>query len=123
MKIIFTLILVLTLSVGSFAQQKVATDKNNSFTSITESSAYSITKVYPNPAKDIVNIDIKAVSAENIRISLFNIMGVEVKVWEPFFIPEGGQLINIDLAEFKSGVYIVKFTNGTRVFSQVIRKS
>lgn len=123
MKIIYTLILVLTLSIGSFAQQKVATDKNSSLTSITESSTYAVTKVYPNPVKDVVNIDIKAVAAENIKISLFNIMGVEVKVWAPFYIPEGGQLINIDLVEFKSGVYILKFTNGTRVISQVIRKS
>jgi len=123
MKIIYTLILVWTLSIGSFAQQKVATDKNSSFTSIADGPTYSIAKVYPNPVKDIVNIDIKVVAAENIKISLFNIMGVEVKVWAPFNIQEGGQPINIDLAEFKSGVYILKFTNGTRVISQVIRKS
>lgn len=108
---------------GGFAQQKLAAVNNAPITSMAESATYSIAKIYPNPVKDIVNIDIQTVSAENIKISLFNIMGVEVRVFGPFYIPEGGQQVSIDLSEFKSGVYIVKLTNGGRVISQVIRKT
>jgi len=122
MKTIFTLIL-LTSFLGIFAQPKAGIGTKSAALSISENQPYSISRVYPNPVKDIVNIEVVTTSSENIRISLFNIMGVEVKVWEPFYIPEGVQLLNLNLSEFKSGVYIIKFTNGNRVISQVIRKS
>lgn len=122
MKTIFTLIL-LTSFLGIFAQPKAGIGTKSASISISENQPYSISRVYPNPVKDIVNIEVVTTSSENIRVSLFNIMGVEVKVWEPFYIPEGGRLLNLNLSEFKSGVYIIKITNGNRVISQVIRKS
>jgi hypothetical protein len=124
MKTIFTSLLLLLLVVSSsFAQQKITADTKSTFASVPETQLYSISKIYPNPAIDWVNIDLKATNPESIRISLFNIMGIEVKIWTPINIPAGGQLINLDLSEFKSGVYILKFTNGSRIISQVIRKS
>lgn len=122
MKTIFTLIL-LTSFLGIFAQLKAGIGTKSASISISENQPYSISRVYPNPVKDIVNIEVVTTSSENIRVSLFNIMGVEVKVWESFYIPEGGRLLNLNLSEFKSGVYIIKITNGNRVISQVIRKS
>lgn len=122
MKTNFTLIFLIVFA-ASFAQPKVGLGTKSASISISENQPYSISKVYPNPVKDIVNIELVTTSFENIRISLFNIMGVEVKVWDPFYIPEGGQLLNLNLSELKSGVYIIKFTNGNRIISQVIRKS
>jgi len=123
MRTIYTSILVFILALGSVAQQKVTSDSKEYSVSLAENQLFSISKIYPNPTKDIVNIEIGATSSSNIRVSLFNIMGVEVKEWNTFYIPTGGQLINVDLSEFKTGVYILKFTDGNRVISKVVRKA
>lgn len=122
MKIIFTFLVLFTFITDSWAQQKIASEVKGSVSNTELSQQYSISKVYPNPVKDFVNIDIKASRNETFRVSLFNILGVEVKVWDSIFIPAGGQIINFDLSNYKSGVYILKFNNGNCVISQVIRK-
>lgn len=123
MKSIFTTLILFTILFAAQAQQKVDPEAKGSLVTLQESQLYLIQKIYPNPASDIVNVEIKAVNPENIRISLYNIMGVEVKKWDMFNIMPGGQVVNLDLSEFKSGVYVLKFTNGSRVISNVIRKS
>lgn len=122
MKAIFTIVLIFMVAMGSFAQPKTMTESKDNGILLSENQMFTISKVYPNPAKDIVNIEISTPSTSNIRVSLFNIMGVEVKIWDSFYLPAGGQLINVDLSEFKTGVYILKFTDGNQVISKVVRK-
>ncbi len=122
MKIIITFLILFTFITGGNAQQKNSTEIEGLVINAELSQQYFISKVYPNPVKDFVNVDIKTFRTETFQVSLFNILGVEVKVWDSISVPTGGQIINIDLSNLKSGVYILKFNNGNRVISQVIRK-
>ena len=60
-------------------------------------------KVYPNPVEDIININVE----ENTSVSLFNILGEEVKTFD---IVTGDN--QFDISNLPNGVYIVKDKSG-----------
>ncbi len=115
MKTISTLILSVLLSVACLAQ------KSDSFNQIS-SSAISIEKAYPNPVKDFVNIEIQANDPGELQMSLYNILGTEVKKWETYYLNSGLQKIQIDLSQFKTGVYILRLTKQGQTKAQVLKK-
>jgi len=65
-------------------------------------------KVYPNPVKDFINIELTDNYAE-ISIDVFNILGQKIKVFENLNSTE-----NIDLSDLKTGIYLLRInTNKT----------
>lgn len=60
-------------------------------------------KVYPNPVEDFININVE----ENTSVSLFNILGEEVKTFD---IVTGDN--QFDISDLPNGVYIVKDKSG-----------
>ena len=117
MKTIFTFLLIMVLAVSSFSQP------NTSFSSVNEKKTFSLSKVYPNPVKDIVTVELQAALAGDIKVNMYNILGVQVKSWDPIYLPQGDQQIRLDLSLIKSGVYILKITQSGKVCSQVVKKS
>lgn len=117
MKTIFTFLLIAVLAVSSFSQP------NTSFPYVIENKSLSLSKVYPNPVKDIVTVELQAAVAGDIQVNLYNILGVRVKVWDSVYLSQGDQQIRLDLSLIKSGVYILKITQSGKVCSQVIRKN
>lgn len=126
MKTIFTFILLLVVSVSSFSQKTTATIQKPGILvagGTIKSQSFSISKVYPNPVKDFLTVDIYTEMSGNIQISLFNIMGTEVKKWESFYLSQGDQQFKVDLSFIKTGVYILKISGLKQVCSQVIKKN
>jgi hypothetical protein len=66
-------------------------------------------KIYPNPAKDLLTLDITSHSKENTSYILFNIMGSEVQHKNLGLISEDHKE-NIDISELPPGVYFIQFT-------------
>ncbi len=78
-------------------------------------------KVYPNPFNSIVNIEFEDMNASNITITVYDIIGKEVKQLAINNQKEG--IISIDLQNYQSGVYFVKFSNqSTNKFFKIIKK-
>lgn len=126
MKIFYTFLLILVVSITSSAQKTILTNQQNGsfLAGITvDSPSFSIEKVYPNPVKDFVTIDIHSNVSEAIQVRLFNILGTEVKKWESFHLQQGDQLMKFDFSFLKSGVYILKISGSKQVCSQVIKKN
>jgi photosystem II stability/assembly factor-like uncharacterized protein len=74
--------------------------------------------VYPNPAKDFLNIQIKGLKTEKLEIRLFNIAGMQVKSMKV----EGNnaETIRMDVSGLSAGNYYLGIYDGTRkVFSKV----
>ena len=117
MKAIFTFLLIMVLAVNSFSQT------SPTFSTVIDNKTFSLSKVYPNPVKDIVIVELQTAVAGDIQISLYNILGVQVKVWDSIYLSQGDQQIRLDLSLIKSGVYILKITQSGKVCSQVIKKS
>ncbi len=124
MKTIFTFLLIIFVSLGSFAQKATsASSETTTFTSIIDTQTFSVTKIYPNPVKDFLIVEMKSSVPGNVKISLFNILGTEVKKWDPYYLSKGDQKMTLDLSFIKTGVYILKLIKSDQVTSQVIRKN
>jgi hypothetical protein len=126
MKTFFTFLFIFFIGFAAFSQKAtlpyqkaaVASDKV-----IIDAQAFSIEKVYPNPVKDFLTIDLRSAVSGSIEVSLINILGSEVKRWDEFSLSRGDQKLKLDLSQFKSGMYILKITQQGQVRSQVLKKN
>jgi hypothetical protein len=73
--------------------------------------------------KDVVFVDIQSKTSATGLIILYNILGTEVKKWESVDLHEGTQKIKLDLSEFKSGLYVLKFSVSGQFYSQMVKKN
>jgi hypothetical protein len=126
MKTYLIFILVGMVALGSFAQSSTSTDQKNgsSLVRVTpENQSFSITLMYPNPVKDFVNVEFYSPEASTVQVSLINILGTEVKKWDPNTISKGDQKLKLDLSFLKTGVYFLKISSSGRVVTQVLKKN
>jgi len=126
MKSIFTFLFLILFSLSIFAQNSPSTGKKSetfSAGNVLEQQVFTISSLYPNPVKDQVTIEIQSKIADEIQLNLYNILGAEVKKWEPNHLRQGSQKIKLDLSLFKSGVYILRISGAGQVSSQVIKKN
>jgi hypothetical protein len=126
MKTIYTFLVIMVVGISNYAQNPTtANKKNGTFTSgiTAEAQTFSLDKVYPNPVKDFVTIELRSEEAGEIQVRLINILGTEVKKWEPFYLNQGDQKLKLDLSPFRSGVYILKITKLSQVRTHVLKKN
>jgi hypothetical protein len=64
--------------------------------------------IYPNPAKNQINIDVNGKKEGNISITLFNIVGSVVKNTETM---QPSKTIKLDVSHLVSGTYFVKISS------------
>ncbi len=86
-------------------------------------STFSVTKAYPNPVKDLVTVEVQSDQPGTIQLSLINILGTEVKKWEPLYLSGGDQKIKLDLSTFQSGIYFLRLTKADQVATQLLKKN
>lgn len=118
MKTILTFILLLLFGLLNFAQK--ATVQLPETTS--EIRSFNVNKIFPNPAKDFVNIDLRLEEAGLVQISLISIIGTEVKKWENVQLNQGEQILKLDLSGFQNGMYFLKIAKSGQVKSLVLKK-
>jgi len=70
-----------------------------------------VPKIYPNPVKDVLNID----NVEGKNISIYNILGKNI-----YSLHNASANENIDLSNYESGVYILKVSEGKNAISYKI---
>ena len=119
MKILYTFLLIMAFGFVGYAQKPALQPS----VTVTETSSFSINKVYPNPVKDFVTVELQSESAGTIKVSLFNILGTEVKKWETQSLFNGDQKLRFDLSQLKTGVYILKINKQGLVRTQVVKKN
>lgn len=122
MKLLYTFLIIFSFALGADAQSaSVAVQNSGSDFSVTAPSL-TISKVYPNPVKEKVNIIFRSDKSGDVQIALINILGSVVKTWEPFFVSAGERSTSLDLSEIKSGVYVLKITRANQVATQLLKK-
>ena len=125
MKTFFTCLFIFFIGFGAYAQK--TTDPNQKSGTVSEkiiidAQAFSIEKIYPNPVKDLLTIDLRSAVSGAIEVSLINILGTEVKKWNEFSLSQGDQKLKLDLSQFKSGMYILKIVQQGQTRTQVLKK-
>ena len=126
MKTIYTFLLILLISISSYAQKETTVNKKTGMLTsgiTSDTQTFSINKVYPNPVKDFVTIELQSELSGAVKVSLFNILGSEVKKWDEFFLNVGDQKLKIDLSSIINGVYILKISMSDQVRTQLLKKS
>lgn len=72
-------------------------------------------RIYPNPAKDKISIQLPTNTGKNSILNIFNVQGIEVKTESQF---PTGNLTSIDISDFQNGYYMVQVLTGTQRYSQ-----
>jgi len=72
-----------------------------------EDMAVSNLSVYPNPTKDIIQININANTVQNAQINISNIIGQNIYT-KNTQLASGTNNLYIDLSAYNNGIYIVK---------------
>lgn len=88
----------------------------NSTLSVREHNDPDLISLYPNPATDVLNIDLSDDLGTEVTISMFNILGQEVYNSQV----SGQNLVRIPVSNYPPGTYNVIVRSGTRVSYQKV---
>jgi photosystem II stability/assembly factor-like uncharacterized protein len=72
-------------------------------------------KLYPNPTSQLQQIEIKTINSENIKVSLLDVFGKEIKTVNELEFHDEVYTASFDLSNLSSGFYVYKITIGERV--------
>lgn len=70
---------------------------------------------YPNPVKETIHI--KYASANDVRIEIYNVLGMKVKS----FTADGGSA-SMNIADLKKGIYFIRMIDGHSILSRQFSK-
>ena len=73
----------------------------------TENSLVDIS-VFPNPAVNILNIDIKGVSKSNYQVEMYDIYGRQLAIKSSNSSHQYNERITLDLTEISAGQYLIR---------------
>ena len=68
--------------------------------------------IYPNPASDYAYLDISGVTASQVEISVYDIIGIKCLATEPIMINGERTTFGIDCRSFSPGIYFAVATSG-----------
>jgi hypothetical protein len=94
---------------GSFSYSKtVEVDLNKVFT-------YSLNQNYPNPFNPSTTINFSLAKAGNVKLTVYNLLGQEVKSLMNGVMEAGNHTVPFDASNLNSGVYLYKIESGNFV--------
>ena len=66
--------------------------------------------LYPNPANSLLTLELAEIPEHPVLISIFDITGRQINT-EPLVFLKGNNQIQLDIANFHTGVYLLKFVS------------
>ncbi len=85
---------------------------------VEEANNVSISKVYPNPAKNIANVAFGVNTNSNVKIEVMNLVGQSVKSIDFGKVNAGTYEFPIEVSNLKAGIYMVSVTAGNSTQTQ-----
>ncbi|MES2397493.1 MAG: multicopper oxidase domain-containing protein [Bacteroidota bacterium] len=89
-----------------------------SVTGLKENDRNDLITVYPNPGNDNIYVNIKSEDAESIKISIYNMVGEEIR--QVSYKKISNQMLNLDLSGYPSGIYLLKINSGRKALTKKI---
>jgi hypothetical protein len=80
----------------------------NSLVSVFDEGPLGDTKIYPNPANDFAQLEIKLNTTSEVGVRIFDITGKQVQNIRPQMMPTGMNQIRLDTGSLSAGIYTVK---------------
>jgi len=81
---------------------------------------FAITGIYPNPAKDVVDINIYNSQAYNAVINIFNVLGEKVMSFDGGIAGEGIQSFSLNISTLPIGTYYVSVNSNGNVTTKLM---
>ena len=78
------------------------------------------TLVYPNPAQDMLNMDISVLQSTKANISVVDLLGREVIRLGDVNLQNGKNTLNIDTSELQNGAYVIRIVSNDGIKSKRI---
>ena len=103
-------------SMGFF---RVADNSSTTNVASTKKSVSDLIAVYPNPAKDLLMVDLKSTNNADVQLEFFDILGNKIS-GTTVTLPSGLKQITVDCSSWPSGVYMVKADSGNKTATQRI---
>jgi hypothetical protein len=73
-------------------------------------------QIFPNPAKEFINIDVSDLVDNDITIKLFNQQGIEM-FNKKFYIEHTSKVIQIDITSIPKGVYYLQVISSNMLYT------
>ena len=80
----------------------------------------SFIQLYPNPVVDKLLIDVNSLDGEELHLVIISFQGKTVS--ERIYSAIGSDLIEIDMSRFNPGLYILRLSDGKRIFWGKVQK-
>jgi len=84
------------------------------------SNAFTGVNIFPNPAKDFVNVNFTTVEPGTVSIEIYNTLGQRVALEQLGFRTAGANTHQINVSSMNHGVYFVKINNGINSIIQKV---
>src|SRR5688572_1428648 len=105
-RLLLSLVLVASALIGAFAQSYPAT-----FSERQEDP--KIVRVFPNPVVDFIHVKVEYAKAQNLKLTLHNIIGNEMRIESKFF---DKTKVVIPLKDFPPDIYLLQKKDAETVF-------
>ena len=87
-----------------------------------DKEAYQIEKIYPNPVKDFVYVELSSKEYSIVQFDLIDILGNKVKLWKKVELVPGSQRIRLETNDLNNGFYLLRATIDKHIIVKRIRK-
>ncbi len=74
-------------------------------------SNISSANIYPNPARDFINVSYELLEGSNLTLELYDLAGQKLKVQDYGYV-DGNSTVEFPLNDMKSGMYIIMINSG-----------
>ncbi len=83
-------------------------------------SAGNVT-IYPNPAREFVNISFEVINPSEIRIEMYDMIGQKVRIQDEGFSYEGNYNVEFPVSDLESGMYLIIINTGDSQIANKVR--
>jgi PKD repeat protein len=101
----------------NFAEQTVYVDECVGIDNPNQSFGLQI---YPNPMTNSSIINFNLERNADVKISLFNNLGMEVMKITESYMNAGNQKINLNLSDFENGIYFIRIQAGAQIHTEKV---
>ncbi|MES2689064.1 MAG: T9SS type A sorting domain-containing protein, partial [Bacteroidota bacterium] len=67
-------------------------------------------KIYPNPARNVANVEFELIESTSVTITMYDLSGREVKVVPSQFMMSGSNTIHIETSDLNAGMYFTRIS-------------
>ncbi|MCK9212403.1 MAG: alpha-amylase family glycosyl hydrolase [Ignavibacteriaceae bacterium] len=100
------------ISIPAYGSVILKADKLTGINDYKQFTTFKLEQNYPNPFNPVTNINFELPSSGLVKLSVYNLLGEEIKTLINGFMEEGMHNVKFDAKDLNSGVYLYKLQSG-----------